>query len=218
MLAWYRFRRDVHAWTVITGFWTLLSAPASGLAGASTASRQKPVLELEQMRTHRVPPGVTVGGAVLSREGDRLLAWSARAPTVLLYDGSDAEPRTLPAFRPVVGGRFLGRSTGEMVHSDGTMSHMAWAAPPTKRVESPASAEVHSAVRGPGGWWFLAPSSSSDGTELHFVPDGNGGMSRSTFVAPLWPSTDRIFLAVAEADALVAFRDPPHTVWRIAMR
>jgi hypothetical protein len=28
---------------------------------------------------------------------------------------------------------------------------------------------------------------------------------------------DRIFLAIAGVDALVSFRDPPHTVWRIAM-
>ena len=82
-----------------------------------------------------------------------------------------------------------------------------------RHVESPALVDARSAARGRDGWWLLLGLSSTDGAELHFVPDG--GMSDSTFVASLWPPADRIFLATANADALVAFRDPPHTVWRI---
>ncbi|MYC87716.1 MAG: hypothetical protein F4X22_05690 [Gemmatimonadales bacterium] len=102
------------------------------VVAASLPLPQEPVLELEEKRTHRIPPGVTVGGATLSEDGDRLLAWAADAPTVLLYDGSGSEPRTLTTSSRVVGGRFL-------------------------------------------------------------------------------------FLAAADADALVQFRDPPHTIWRIAV-
>ncbi|WP_420441652.1 hypothetical protein [Candidatus Palauibacter sp.] len=211
----FRVRRGFCGWTAIVGSWALLLASDALVAAVSLPLPQEPVLELEEVRTHPVPPGVIVAGAALSEDGDRLLAWSVDVPSVLLYDGSGAEPRTLPAPGPVVGGRFLSRNTAEMVHSDGTMSHVAWDAPPTLPEGAPALAEARSAVRGWGGWWLLVRSSSADGTELHFVPDG--GMSDSTFVAPLWPSTDRIFLAIAGVDALVSFRDPPHTVWRIAM-
>ena len=207
--------RCFRGWTALASSWALLLASDTGVAAVSLPLPQEPVLELQEMGTHPVPPGVTVAGSALSEDGQRLLAWSGDVPSVLLYDGSSVDPRRLSAYGPVVGGRFLSRDTAELVHSDGTRSHLAWDAPSTLRVEYPALAEAHAAVRGRGGWWLLVPSASGDEAELHFMPDR--AISDSTLVATLWPSTNRIFLATAEADALVAFRHPPHTVWRIAM-
>ena len=52
------------------------------------------------------------------------------------------------------------------------------------------------------------------GSALHFVPDH--GTPGSTRVMRLAAPPSQIFLSTAAADALVAERDAPHPVWRIA--
>ena len=67
---------------------------------------------------------------------------------------------------------------------------------------------------GDDGWWLLAEG-TGDGASLHFLP--SDGVSSPVHVMRLAASPDRAFLSTAAADALVALRDLPYPVWRIAV-
>lgn len=175
-------------------------------------------LELTEIATYGLPPGMAVSGAALSPAGARAVVWGSR-PKSILYFGRGVEGvrsvsrEHLPPGE-IAGVAFLDDATLGIIHAGGRVSTAEWGnwAHRTPRV-IPVSG-IRSAALGDDGWWLLAEG-TGEGAALHFLP--GDGVSSPVHVMPLAASPDRAFLSAAGADALVALRNLPHPVWRIAV-
>ena len=176
-------------------------------------------LELTELATYALPPGITVSGAAVSPNGARVVVWGSRPRSFLYFERGvegvrSVSPEALPPGE-IAGVAFLDDATLGVVHAGGTVSTVEWRNW-THRIPPrviPVSG-IRSAVLGDDGWWLLAKG-TGEGGALHFLP--GDGVSSPMKVMPLAASPDRSFLSTAGADALVTLRDSPYPVWRIAV-
>ena len=176
-------------------------------------------LELTEVATYALPPGITVSGAAVSPNGARVVVWGSRPGSFLYFERGvesvrSVSPEDLPP-GDIAGVAFLDHSTLGIVRAGGRVSTAEWGnwthgTPP--RV-IPVSG-IRSAALGDDGWWLLAEG-TGEGGALHFLP--GDGVRSPIHVMPLAASPDRSFLSTAGADALVTLRDSPYQVWRIAV-
>ena len=190
------------------------AAAAHALDPPASAIWEQPTLELVETRAHRLPPGYALGGAAISADGNRLLAWSVNGAELLVYDQAPDSPRRLPGTHRAAGAAFGDSSSIAVLNINGALSTLALDGSVASGGRVFRASDIRSAVGGVNGWWALTGAVAGNSTELHFAPAG--GTSDSTRVLLLLPRPERRFLATAESDALVTLRDPPHTVWRIA--
>lgn len=173
-------------------------------------------LELTEIATYTLPPGMAVAGAALSPDGTRLVVWASRPKSVLYFERGVEGVQSVSPEPPdeIAGVAFLDDSTLGRIHAGGRVSTAEWGnwTHSTRRV-IPVSG-IRSAALGDDGWWLLAEGTGEDAA-LHFLP--GDGVSSPIHVMPLGASPDRAFLSTAAADALVALRDSPYMVWRIAV-
>ena len=83
---------------------------------------QQPTLELVEIRAHQLPPKHALGGATISADGNRILAWSVDRAELLVYDQAAGPPRRLPGPHHVAGAAFGDSTSIAVLHPDGTMS------------------------------------------------------------------------------------------------
>ena len=146
-----------------------------------------------------------------------MVLWGSRPQSILYFErgveGVQSVSREHLPPGEIAGVAFLDDATLGIIHAGGRVSTAQWGnwTHHTPRV-IPVSG-IRSAALGDDGWWLLAEG-TGEGAALHFLP--GDGVSSPTHVMPLAASPDRAFLSTAGADALVALRDLPHPVWRIA--
>lgn len=186
--------------------------------GPSLRTESDSALELAEIATYMLPPGMAVAGAALSPDGTRLVVWASRPKSVLYFErGAGGVQLVLREHSPpdeIAGVAFLDDSTLGRIHAGGRVSTAEWGnwTHSTRRV-IPVSG-IRSAALGDDGWWLLAEGTGEDAA-VHFLP--GDGVSSPIHVMPLGASPDRAFLSTAAADALVALRDSPYSVWRIGI-
>ena len=193
--------------------------------GAPDDSKRPPVrtqsdsaLELTELATYTLPPGMTVEGAALSPSGARVVVWGSRPRGFLYFERGVGGARSVPRERlppgEIAGVAFLDDSTLGIIHAGGRVSAVEWGSWKHRTPRVIPVSGIRSAALGDGGWWLLAEGTGEDAA-LHFLP--GDGVSSPVHVMPLAASPDRAFLATAGTDALVALRDSPFLVWRIGV-
>lgn len=193
-----------------------LSAAPRDPIRPSLRTESDSALELTEIATYTLPPGMAVAGAALSPDGTRLVVWASRPKSVLYFERGVGGVQSVSPEPPdeIAGVAFHDDSTLGMIHAGGRVSTAEWGnwTHSTRRV-IPVSG-IRSAALGDDGWWLLAEGPGGDGA-LHFMP--GDGVSSPIHVMALGDSPDRASLSTAGADALVALRDPPYSVWRIGI-
>lgn len=178
---------------------------------------QPPALQLDEVLSHHLPPGAEVGGASLSADGERLVAWQPGSHDLLLFGRGFTAVRKVASPEasgsPVVGAAFLDHEVIRVVHRNGSLSCLSWRESAGHACGVLPVSGIRSVATGAGGWWLVADTETNEGLALYRM--SNGPASDPTPIMPLAATTERIFLSAFGSDALVAFRDPPHTVWRI---
>ena len=182
--------------------------------------RTKPdsALELTEIATYTLPPGMAVEGAALSPSGARVAVWGSRPRGFLYFERGVGGARSVPRERlppeGIAGVAFFDDSTLGIIDAGGRVSAVEWGSWKHRTSRVIPVSGIRSAALGDGGWWLLAEGTGEDAA-LHFLP--GDGVSSPKHVMPLAASPDQAFLATAGTDALVALRDSPFLVWRIGV-
>lgn len=175
-------------------------------------------LELTELATYMLPPGMAVEGAALSPSGARVVVWGSRPRGFLYFERGVGGVRSVSRERlppgEIAGVAFLDDSTLGIIHAGGRVSTVEWGSWKHRTPRLIPVSGIRSAALGDSGWWLLAEGAGEDAA-LHFLP--GDGVSNPVHVMPLAASPDGAFLATAGTDALVALRDSPFLVWRIGV-
>lgn len=186
--------------------------------GPSPCTESDRALELAEIATYTLPPGMAVAGAGLSPDGTRLVVWGSRPKSLLYFERGVGRVQSVSREHlppgEIAGVAFLDNATLGIIHTGGGVSTAGWGnwTHRTPRVISVSG--IRSAVLGDDGWWLLAEG-TGEGAALHFL--SGDGVSSPMHVMPLAASPDRTFLSTAAGDVLVALRYSPYPVWRIAV-
>ena len=193
----------------MTKSWVWLAIGMTALAGHQQADVPPPsredllpslcagshsALELTEVATYTLPPGVAVAGATLSPDGARVVVWGSQPKSVLYFERGvegvhSVSPESVPPGE-IAGVAFLDDARLEIIHAEGRVSTAEWGHWKNRiRGIIPVSG-IRSAALGDDGWWLLAEGSDDDAA-LHFLP-GEGG-STPRHIMPLAASPDRAF-------------------------
>lgn len=181
------------------------SLAPSDLMRPSLRAESDSALELTEIATYMLPPGMAVAGAELSPGGARLVVWGSRPKSVLYFErgvaGVQLVSRESSPPGEIAGVAFLDDATLGIIHAGGRVSTAEWGnwTHHSRRV-IPVSG-IRSAALGDDGWWLLAEGTGEDAA-LHFLP--GDGVSNPVHVMALAASPDRVLLSTAASEALIA--------------
>lgn len=136
------------------------SLAPSDLIRPSLRTESDSALELTEIATYTLPPGMAVAGAALSPDGARLVVWGSQPKSVLYFErGVEGVQSVSPEHLPpgeIAGVAFLEDATLGIIHAGGRVSTAEWGnwTHHTRRV-IPVSG-IRSAALGDDGWWLLA--------------------------------------------------------------